>query len=80
MDFSETKALKKLYNYTLTTLRENRELAEDVRLEYSNIKKDSAMLGRIKAIDKQLSFAAMLRKKKREVMDRVYASMKEAKI
>ena len=79
MDFSETKALKKLYNYTLTTLRENRELAEDVCMEFRNIKKDSAMLGRIKAIDKQLSFASMLRKKKREVMERVYASMKEAK-
>jgi hypothetical protein len=52
LDFSETKALKKLYNYTLTTLRENRELAEDVCMEFRNIKKDSAMLGRIKAIDK----------------------------
>jgi len=33
-------------------MREDREMAEDVRLEYASIKKDSAMMGRIKAIDK----------------------------
>ena len=80
LDFGETKALKKLYNYTLQTMRENRELADDVQQEYKSIKRDSAMMGRIKAIDKQLSFAAMLRKRKKEVMDRVYSSLKDAKI
>ena len=33
------------------------------------------MLGRIKVIDKQLSFAQMMRKKKKEQMDRIYDSM-----
>ena len=30
LSFCEEKALKKLYNYMLSTLRQNRELAEDV--------------------------------------------------
>ena len=64
LDFCETKGLKQMYNYSLTSMREDREMAEDVRLEYASIKKDSAMMGRIKAIDKQMSFAAMLKKKK----------------
>jgi hypothetical protein len=56
-------------------MRDNRELAEDVRLEYSSAKKENAMLGRIKAVDKQLSFAGMKRKKKKDMMDRIYLNM-----
>jgi len=33
-------------------MREDREMAEDVRLEYAAIKKDSAMMGRIKGVEK----------------------------
>jgi hypothetical protein len=56
--------LKRLYNYTLTATRENRELADEVQDEYSSIKSDIKMMNRIKAVDKQLSFANMKKKEK----------------
>jgi hypothetical protein len=75
LEFAEQRVLKRLYNYTLTATRENRELADEVQDEYTSIKSDIKMMNRIKAVDKQLSFANMKKKEKGELMEGIFRAM-----
>jgi hypothetical protein len=81
LDAVEDKYLKKLYNYSLATLREKDEMCQDLAEEYQwkKMNQDNFMIVMTRQNERKVSFNGRQRLLKKEKMDVILESMRTQK-
>ena len=65
INYSETKAMKKLFNYQLSSMREDHEMAKEVKASYLYEKGDEEVMRLKLKLSAELSYGMKIKKDKK---------------